>query len=205
MQWSSDAEAGLNSRPLTAVQGNLSTFQRYLPKSLLCLEYLACSQTDSQSLHCAATGGRMRDVWKLKHASLGASIVSLPGHKEVEHSQGHEGDTDVEGHAHRSVLLEDFLQLLRLAWFFPLWLRLVKKKTRAKGEDEQRRTVNEQWRNTDTLLDGDDKDGNEDERKREVFRDLCPEYFRPNHFHSWKINFAIGRLQLMTQKSLFFR
>lgn len=58
--------------------------------------------------------------------------MRLPGHEEVEHSQGHEGDTDVEGHAHRSVLLKDFLQLLRLARFSSLWLRLQKKQNKSK-------------------------------------------------------------------------
>lgn len=60
------------------------------------------------------------------------SGVCLPGHEEVEHSQRHEGDTDVEGHAHRSVLLEDLLQLLRLAGFFSLRLRL--------GREEENRS-----------------------------------------------------------------
>lgn len=60
-------------------------------------------------------------------------VASLPGHQEVEHSQGHEGDTDVEGHAHRSVLLEDFLQLLRLAGFPSLRFRL------REGENESKR------------------------------------------------------------------
>lgn len=62
----------------------------------------------------------------------------LPGDEEVEHSQRHEGDTDVEGHAHRSVLLEDFLQLLRLVWFSSFWLRLPKGKKKKRKNKSKR-------------------------------------------------------------------
>lgn len=52
------------------------------------------------------------------------SAVLLPGYKEVEHSQRHEGDTDVEGNSHCSILLKDFLKLLGLVGFPSLWLSL---------------------------------------------------------------------------------
>lgn len=46
--------------------------------------------------------------------------IRLPGYKQVEHSQGHEGDADVKRHSHCSVLLEDLLQLLGLSGFCSL-------------------------------------------------------------------------------------
>lgn len=48
----------------------------------------------------------------------------VPGQEEVEHSQRHEGDPDVKGNSHRSVLLEDFLELLGLVGLssFGFWL-----------------------------------------------------------------------------------
>lgn len=51
-----------------------------------------------------------------------------PGYEEIEHSQGHERDPDVEGNSHRSIFLEDFLQLLGLVWFSSLWLRLPRER-----------------------------------------------------------------------------
>lgn len=35
--------------------------------------------------------------------------IDPTGHEEVEHAQRHEGDADVEGHAHRAVLFEHLL------------------------------------------------------------------------------------------------
>lgn len=35
--------------------------------------------------------------------------IDPTGHEEVEHAQRHEGDADVEGHAHSAVLLKDLL------------------------------------------------------------------------------------------------
>lgn len=35
--------------------------------------------------------------------------INPTGHEEVEHAQRHEGDADVEGHAHCAILLEDLL------------------------------------------------------------------------------------------------
>lgn len=38
-----------------------------------------------------------------------SSHVDPTGHEEVEHAQRHEGDADVEGHAHCAILFEDLL------------------------------------------------------------------------------------------------
>lgn len=58
------------------------------------------------------------------HPTTYKTAVLLPGYKEVEHSQRHEGDTDVKGNSYCSILLKDFLKLLGLVGFPSLWLSL---------------------------------------------------------------------------------
>lgn len=43
------------------------------------------------------------------HFAQHSRHIDPTGYEEVEHSQGHEGNADVKGNSHRSILLEDLL------------------------------------------------------------------------------------------------
>lgn len=66
--------------------------------------------------------GQDINVSDMKTATCRINVrpLRLPRYKQIEHSQGHEGDTDVKANSHCSILLEDLLQLLGLIEFCSL-------------------------------------------------------------------------------------